>query len=111
MNFTITITLQLWTVLPLILSIVMLAVVAWVSFNDADIGGTLGLLIAVVLVSGIWAPILYGRHEPWLVVPVIFTIFFALTCWRAEFRRDDLVFAAWVVLVPWLLVIYGRLTA
>lgn len=109
MNFTIT--LPLWTVLPLVLSIVMLAVVAWVSINEDDVSGTLGLLIAVVLVSVIWAPILYGRHEPWLVVPVIFTIAFALTCWRERFRRDDLVFAAWVVLVPWLLVIYGRLTA
>lgn len=106
-----TITLSLWTVLPLVLSIVLLAVVAWVSFNDDDIGGTLGLLIGVVLLCCLWAPILYGRYEPWLVVPVIFTIYFALTAWREEFRRDDLPFVALFVLVPWYLVIYGRLTA
>lgn len=109
MNFTIT--LPVWTVLPLVLSIVMLAVVAWVSFNDSDIGGTLGLLIAVALLSCIWAPILYGRYERWLIVPVIFSIAFALTGWREKFRRDDLPFVAVFVLVPWYLVIYGRLTA
>lgn len=109
MNFTIT--MPLWIVLPLILSIVMLAVVAWVSFNDDDIGGALGLVIAVGLLCFLWAPILYGRHERWLIVPVIFTISFALTCWRDEFTRDDLPFVAGFVLVPWSLVIYGRLTA
>lgn len=109
MNFTIT--LPLWTLLPLILSIALFAVVAWVSLNDDDIGGTLGLLIAVVLISCIWAPILYGRYEHWLVVPVWFSIAFAWTCWREKFNRHDLPFAAVFVLVPWLLVLYGRLTA
>lgn len=109
MNFTIT--LPLWTVLPLVLSIVMLAVVAWVSFNDPDIDGSLGLLIAVALLCCLWAPILYGRYERWLVVPVIFSIAFALTAWREEFTRDDLPFVAVFVLVPWYLVMYGRLTA
>jgi|GEM_PF-1953901 len=109
MNFTIT--LPLWTVLPLILSLVMLAVVAWVSFKDDDIGGTLGLLLAFALISCIWAPILYGRYERWLVVPVWFSIAFAWSCWREKFERQDLPFIATFVLVPWLLVVYGRLTA
>lgn len=106
-----TIALPLWTVLPLVLSVVMLAVVAWVSFNDEEAGGTLGLLIGVVLLCCIWAPIFYGRYERWLIVPVIFTVYFAFIAWREEFRRDDLPFVALFVLVPWYLVIYGRLTA
>lgn len=109
MNFTIT--LPLWTVLPLVLSIAMLAVVAWFSFNDDDIGGALGLLIAVGLLCCLWAPILYGRYERWLVVPVIFSIAFALTSRQEKFGRADLPYIAGFVLVPWLLVIYGRLTA
>lgn len=108
---TFTSTLPMWTVLPLILSIALLAVIAWVSFNDDDIGGALGLLLAFALLSCIWSPILYGRHERWLVVPVWFSIAFAWACWREKFKRDDLPFVAVFVLVPWYLVIYGRLTA
>lgn len=108
---TFTISLPLWTVLPLILSIALLAVVAWVSFNDDDIGGALGLLLAAALLSCIWAPIFYGRHERWLVVPVLFSIAFACAWWREGFKRQDLPCVAFFVLVPWLLVIYGRLTA
>ncbi|HQR97616.1 MULTISPECIES: hypothetical protein [unclassified Polaromonas] len=109
---TFTITVPFWTMLPLALCLAVLAAGLWIDL--AAIGSALDYdcsLIAIVLCLVCWVLVLYGRYEPWLVLPVLVTTILIFQAWRERLKREARRIVASILVAAWLLVVYGRLTA
>jgi hypothetical protein len=100
-----------WLVLPLLITIILIAGGLWMDIPDIlDMEGT---IVALLIAAPCWAAILYGRYEPWLVLPIIYTVYALGVAYsdRKDMGREGLKFLATALIFVWTLLIYGRLTA
>lgn len=108
---TFTITLQWWVVLPLLLTMLLLAGGLWLDGGHLAVFELEGTVLAVVLALIGWAAIFYGRYEHWLVLPTFATASMLWQGWREKSDRDAWKSLATIFGTGWVLVLYGRLTA
>lgn len=109
---TFTITIPLWTMLPLMLCILMLAGGLWHDrFAIDSILDFQATLAAIFLGLMCWTLVLYGRYDQWLVIPVLVTVAAIWRAWREMLKREARAILAGFLVTAWLLVVYGRLTA
>lgn len=104
-------TLDYWLMLPLVITAILIAGGLWLDRPCwHEIEGTLIALVACVLM---WLPVLYGRYERWLVLPVLITLYIAWQIYRdrSEKRLPGVVTALELLVGLWALVLYGRFTA